>query len=117
MGMRIIENASYEHRKMLRSLSLPHVDLKRLKLIKQDSNLSDDSSSGFKDSGIDGGDDNLENSTSEIQADFPSLPSSGIIAPDFPSNGSGMLASEPQSGKENKDTQQIKLSCKQKKKP
>ena len=58
--MRIIENASYEHRKMLRSLSLPHVDLKRLKLIKQDSNLSDDSSSGFKDSGIDGGDDNLD---------------------------------------------------------
>ena len=72
---------------MLRSLSLPHVNLKRLKLIKQDSNLSDDSSSGFKDSGIDGGDDNLENRTSEIQADFPSLPSSGIIAPDFPSNG------------------------------
>jgi len=97
MEMRIIENASYEHRKMLRSLSLPHVDLKRLKLIKQDSNLSDDSSSGFKDSGIEGGDDNLENSASEIQADFPSLPSSGIIAPDFPSNGSGMLASEPQS--------------------
>ena len=114
MEMRIIENASYDHRKMLRSLSLPHVDLKRLKLIKQDSNLSDDSSSGFKDSGIEGGDDNLENSTSEIQADFPSLPSSGIIAPDFPSNGSGMLASEPQSGKENKDTQQIILICKRK---
>jgi hypothetical protein len=85
--------------------------------MKQDSKLSDDSSSGFKDSGIDGGDDKLENSTNDIQADFPSLPSSGIIAPDFPSNGSGMLASEPQSGKENKDTQRIILICKHKKKP
>ena len=102
--MRIIENASYDRSRMLRSVSLPHVDLKRLKLIKHDSNISDDSSSGFKDSGIDGGDDsNIENSTSEIQADFPSLPISGLIAPDFPSNGSGMLASENPSGKENKE--------------
>ena len=56
----------------LRSKSLPHVDLKRVKLQKQDSNLSDDSSSGFKDSGIEH-DDNLANI--EIQQDFPSIQS------------------------------------------
>ena len=67
---------------MIRSKSLPHVDLKRLKLQKQDSNLSEDSSSGFKDSGIER-DDNLANSNSDIQQDFPSLQSSssGAIEP------------------------------------
>ena len=61
---------------------MPHVDLKRLKLQKQDSNLSEDSSSGFKDSGIER-DDNLANSNSDIQQDFPSLQSSssGAIEP------------------------------------
>ena len=43
-----------------------------MKLQKQDSNLSDDSSSGFKDSGIEQ-DDNLANI--EIQQDFPSIQS------------------------------------------
>ena len=97
MEMRMVENGSYDQRKMLRSLSLPHV---KLKLVKHDSNLSEDSSSGFKDSGIEAGDDNLENSASEIQPDFPSLPSSGVIDKDFPSNGSGIMYSGPQAGKQ-----------------
>ena len=59
---------------MSRSKSLPHVDLKRLRLQKQDSELSEDSSSGFKDSGIER--DNLDQSQTDIQQDFPSLPSS-----------------------------------------
>lgn len=45
-----------------------------MKLQKQDSNLSDDSSSGFKDSGIER-DDNLANSNTDIQQDFPSVQS------------------------------------------
>ena len=61
--------------RVARSKSMPHVDLKRVRLQKQDSNLSEDSSSGFKDSGIER-DDNLANSSSDIQQDFPSLPSS-----------------------------------------
>ena len=56
---------------MSRSKSLPHVDLKRLTLQKQDSELSEDSTSGFKDSGIE-----RDNSQTDIQQDFPSLPSS-----------------------------------------
>ena len=60
--------------RVARSKSMPHVDLKRVRLQKQDSNLSEDSSSGFKDSGIER-DDNLANSSSDIQQDFPSIQS------------------------------------------
>ena len=63
------------------------MDLKRLRLQKQDSELSEDSSSGFKDSGIER--DNLDHSQTDIQQDFPSLPSSsgaeqvpGVSAPE-----------------------------------
>ena len=40
--------------------------------------MSQDSSSGFKDSGIEER-DNLENSSSDIQQDFPSLPSTSGV--------------------------------------
>ena len=40
--------------------------------------MSQDSSSGFKDSGIEER-DNLDNSSSDIQQDFPSLPSSSGV--------------------------------------
>ena len=40
--------------------------------------VSQDSSSGFKDSGIEER-DNLENSSSDIQQDFPSLPSTSGV--------------------------------------
>ena len=82
--------------RVARSKSMPHVDLKRVRLQKQDSNLSEDSSSGFKDSGIER-DDNLANSSSDIQQDFPSLPSSsaeeqvGV----WSSEGGGGLTFEP----------------------
>ena len=62
------------------------MDLKRLKLQKQDSNISEDSSSGFKDSGIER-DDNLANSSSDIQQDYPSLQSSSGVEPSEPSGG------------------------------
>ena len=63
------------------------------RLVKQDSNVSSNSSStNYKDSGI-------EESVGahQVVQDFPSLPSSDMVQPDFPSGGSGMLASEPQS--------------------
>ena len=81
-------------RKVLRSFSLPHVDLKRLKLVKVDSNISEDSSSGYKDSGVEAGEDN---SDSNIQQDYPSLASSGVIGQNYPSQGSE--ESEQQSGR------------------
>ena len=81
-------------RKVLRSFSLPHVDLKRLKLVKVDSNISEDSSSGYKDSGVEAGD---SNSDSNIQQDYPSLASSGVIGQNYPSQG--LEESEHQSGR------------------
>ena len=78
-------------KKILRSFSLPHVDLRRLKLVKVDSDISEDSD--YKDSGVEAGDSN-------IQQDYPSLGSDGIIGQDFPTNNSqGPEESVQQSGK------------------
>jgi len=71
--------SSKERRKMLRSQSLPHVELRRFKLVKQgstSSQLSQDSE--YKDSGIEGG---------EVEGELDSLPSSGLIPADFPGEG------------------------------
>ena len=68
-----------QSRKVLRSFSLPHVDLRRLKLVKVDSDISEDSD--YKDSGVEAGDSN-------IQQDYPSLASDGVIGQDYPTNDS-----------------------------
>lgn len=61
-------------------------DKVKMRLMKQHSNISNDSTSGFKDSGIE---EHMDGPL-DIQADFPSLPSSGDMQPDYPSNGSGI---------------------------
>ena len=87
MEKRVLDPSSHgQSKKILRSFSLPHVDLRRLKLVKVDSNISEDSSSGYKDSGVEAGDSN-------IQQDYPSL----VIGQNYPSQGSE--ESEQQSGR------------------
>ena len=74
MEKRVLDPSSHgQSKKILRSFSLPHVDLRRLKLVKVDSNISEDSSSGYKDSGVEAGD---------------SYPSDGVIGQDYPTNDS-----------------------------
>ena len=79
MEKRIIDpNYLAQSKKILRSFSLPHVDLRKLKLVNVDSNISEDS---YDDSGIEAGDSN-------IQQDYPSLASGGVIGQDYPTNDS-----------------------------
>ena len=79
MEKRIIDpNSLAQSKKILRSFSLPHVDLRKLKLVKVDSNISEDTDN---DSGIEAGDSN-------ILQDYPSLASDGVSGQDYPTNDS-----------------------------